>query len=201
MNATEALAALAAITGRDARFAGQLAETIRRLGRVSPRQIELVEEMTRKAAAPAPARVEVGNLAGILALFAKAGAALKRPAVVIGNEIRISQAGERSRNPGALYVTTGGVYLGRITPAGDYVQSREAAGTDPAAVVATLREFAAEPAAVAARYGRATGNCSFCARLLTDSRSTSVGYGPICADHYGLPWGERPALSCEEVAA
>ena len=27
-------------------------------------------------------------------------------------------------------------------------------------------------------------------RALSDDRSTAVGYGPICADHFGLPWGE-----------
>jgi len=34
-----------------------------------------------------------------------------------------------------------------------------------------------------------TGNCCFCRRELTDKRSTEVGYGPICADHFSLPWG------------
>jgi len=29
---------------------------------------------------------------------------------------------------------------------------------------------------------------------LTDPRSVAVGYGPDCADNYGLPWG---ALQCE----
>lgn len=42
----------------------------------------------------------------------------------------------------------------------------------------------------AARFGKLWGSCVFCSRLLTDERSVSVGYGPICADHNGLPWGE-----------
>jgi len=25
---------------------------------------------------------------------------------------------------------------------------------------------------------------------LTDPRSVSMGYGPVCAENYGLPWGE-----------
>lgn len=42
----------------------------------------------------------------------------------------------------------------------------------------------------AARFGKLWGSCVFCSRLLTDERSVAVGYGPVCADHNGLPWGE-----------
>jgi hypothetical protein len=27
---------------------------------------------------------------------------------------------------------------------------------------------------------------------LDDECSTAVGYGPVCAEHYHLPWGDRP---------
>lgn len=42
----------------------------------------------------------------------------------------------------------------------------------------------------AARFGKLWGSCVFCSRLLTDERSVAVGYGPICAEKNGLPWGE-----------
>lgn len=42
----------------------------------------------------------------------------------------------------------------------------------------------------AARFGKLWGQCVFCSRLLTDERSVAVGYGPVCASHNGLPWGE-----------
>ena len=45
----------------------------------------------------------------------------------------------------------------------------------------------------AGEWGRTHGQCVFCARGLTDERSMFVGYGAICAEHNGLPWGERPA--------
>lgn len=41
----------------------------------------------------------------------------------------------------------------------------------------------------AARFGQVTGICVFCSRKLTDERSITVGYGPVCADREGLPWG------------
>lgn len=39
--------------------------------------------------------------------------------------------------------------------------------------------------------GKEFSHCCFCARELTDHRSISAGYGPICASNFGLPWGEE----------
>lgn len=47
----------------------------------------------------------------------------------------------------------------------------------------------------AAKHGRDHGNCIFCNLDLTDPNSDpakgGVGYGPICAKKYGLPWGGK----------
>ena len=45
-------------------------------------------------------------------------------------------------------------------------------------------------AADAAAFGKLYGICIFCSRDLTDERSIAVGYGAVCADNHGLPWGE-----------
>ncbi len=39
---------------------------------------------------------------------------------------------------------------------------------------------------------------ALCGLDLTDERSTSAGYGPICAGKYGLPWGEVPTIEKQE---
>lgn len=44
----------------------------------------------------------------------------------------------------------------------------------------------------AAEYGHQHDRCVFCHIHLTDDgadRSVEVGYGPVCAKKYGLPWG------------
>ena len=111
-----------------------------------------------------------------------------------GKPIMLSLAGDRSKTPGSVQVTDGGkygdnVWYGRIEPTGAWVGGRDA----DADVLELLRAFAADPQSVAAAYGRETGECCFCQADLTDERSVLQGYGPICADKYGLPWGERPA--------
>ena len=40
----------------------------------------------------------------------------------------------------------------------------------------------------AAANGRNHGTCCYCGRKLKTEESTSVGYGPVCADKWGLPW-------------
>lgn len=48
--------------------------------------------------------------------------------------------------------------------------------------------------AAARRHGQETAVCSFCGLHLYDPHSLDAGYGPVCAAHYGLPWGEAVAL-------
>lgn len=48
-------------------------------------------------------------------------------------------------------------------------------------------------AAEAAQFGKLVGRCCFCSTPIDTPESTSVGYGPDCADKYGLPWGSRAA--------
>jgi Family of unknown function (DUF6011) len=151
---------------------------------------------------------QVGDLSGILALFERARQHLRYPAVVLsvpasGEAIRVSMAGDNARVPGSLNVTAAEEYVlgrrrwfGRVLRNGTFEQR-----DGSQALAARLQQFAANPAAVASEHGRLTGRCCFCSLPLTDERSTAVGYGKICADHYGLPWGQRPAEFAASVAA
>lgn len=51
--------------------------------------------------------------------------------------------------------------------------------------------FAADPVAMSKAYADEFEECGYCGRGLTDPRSTSHGYGPVCAKNYGLPWGHK----------
>jgi hypothetical protein len=151
------------------------------------------------ALAPRPQRSTeaVGNLTGILALFDTARQHLRHPAIVLDG-FRVSVAGARSAHPGSLNITSlersePGRYgmqrrwFGRVNLDGTFQPGRDA----PANLADALRRFAADPAREAAAYGHRHEACCFCNRALTDPRSTIVGYGPICADHFGLPWGNE----------
>lgn len=52
-----------------------------------------------------------------------------------------------------------------------------------------LKKLIENPIEMTAKKGREGINCCFCGLHLTDSVSRAMGYGPICADKWGLPYG------------
>jgi hypothetical protein len=107
-----------------------------------------------------------------------------------GKVVVFNRAGHKSKYNGQLVITDGmpygqHIFYGRIDVNGTLYLTRSAT-TD---VTEVIQEFSANPAVVAARYGRTTGGCSFCHHPLSDARSVTVGYGLKCAKRYGLPWG------------
>lgn len=184
---------LARLSPRDQQFAQSLLSS----RRLSDKQLFWVGELTKRATQPPPAKVKVAaDLSPVLDLFRKAGQKLKHPAVVLSTPetgtVRLSVAGDRSKHPGTINVTTMGSFedrewLGRVHLDGSYEPSRKA---EAQAVGKLLSRFAASPAEVAAEHGKTTGACCFCNRALDDQRSVAVGYGPVCAANYSLPWGQ-----------
>ena len=48
-----------------------------------------------------------------------------------------------------------------------------------------------KPSEFLAECGKDMGQCCYCGKQLDDKRSKEVGYGPVCAEHFGLPWGQE----------
>jgi hypothetical protein len=160
--------------------------------------------LASQSGVPATAEAPTGEYSPIVALLRGARErGLKYPSIEIrtphGMPVVLKLCGGKSRYPGSVNVTNGikfgepkAEYFGRIDewgrPHGNLTTYRPA---DPIewGVVETLRRLAADPAAVAAEHGHATGRCCFCSRELTDPKSVQVGYGPICATRHALPWG------------
>jgi hypothetical protein len=182
-------AALPLMSEHDAATVRDIRERSSRYGGMTVKQMGLVAMLVARAERAAGKHEQPKiDLSRINQMFDKASETLKRPFVnflVAGQEFKVSPAGAESRNPGFLYVKRGGSYQGKISPRGEFSASREAAE----GILEALQTFAADPVKAAFAYGQETGSCCFCARELTDPRSVTVGYGPICADRFGLPWG------------
>lgn len=192
------------LSGRDREFASSLLDQERRGRRLSTKQLYWVTKLVEKAeagsTAPAPVAKVAGSLTAIVSLFEKAAEHLQYPKIILHDEvvgtIRLWVAGEKSKEPGSVSIVTDGRYgerdwIGRVSKTGEFTPSPRLRSDGDAltSLTALLTRFAADPAHEAAEYGRLTGQCCFCARRLDDERSTSVGYGPICASNYGLAWG------------
>lgn len=60
-------------------------------------------------------------------------------------------------------------------------------------IAVALNQFEAHPEKASALSGHATGECCFCGRHLDTAASVAAGYGPICAEKFGLAWGDGDA--------
>lgn len=203
-----ALDALAAVVDKlapgDAAFAGDLIYKGRKYG-LSEKQAHWVGVLTERAQTPPPApeRVDLGgSLAPMLVMFQFARERLARPAVRLMTPerevVRLRLAGEGAQHPGTINVDDGhgfgGNWYGRVTKAGEWEKSMKQQRHDPermTRVEQVLRDFVTDPAQAAKAAAHLSGQCAFCARPLTDERSVKAGYGPQCADNYGLPWGDK----------
>lgn len=197
---------LANLGGKDQDFAKSLIKQRDQKGSLSEKQAFWVVKLAERASGteapkPAPATVAVASdtgMAAIYSLFAKAKMKLKNPAIQLHVDgepvnIKLAVAGLNAKRPGTINVSDAlpfgqGRWFGRITADGAF---ETAAKCPPSpAIIAKLSAFACAPAAVAAEHGKLTGHCCFCSKPLTDPKSTAVGYGPICAGNFDLPWGE-----------
>jgi hypothetical protein len=191
------------LSAKDREFALSMCATIENHNRLSEKQqywIGVLYERATSDAADKPVNSEVdlgASLAGVIALFDKAASASKgNPFIVLDvadvGAIKLSLAGPNARFPGTVNVADKaafgeGVFYGRITREGKF----ETRGTVNQALVNHLLRLSSDPVAVAAEYGKRTGACCFCARTLTHPASIAVGYGPICAERFNLPYGEQ----------
>lgn len=188
--------ALERLDGSSRTFAQSLLSQYSRRGSLSPRQWPHVTALIERAARPAATPAGVGHalpvaglatLQGVFGNATRAGITPGIRATINGARLRIAAPSRRSAYAGRpiLFVRLGDTYAGRIEN-GAFLP-RSATGADALPALQTLLE---SPLGTLAQIGRATGTCCYCARELTDPRSVSMGYGPVCAENYGLPWGE-----------
>jgi len=138
------------------------------------------------------------NADAVFKMFETAGKKLKYPKItfVLKNfgEIRMWVAGDHAHYPGTITIRARGDYvrnIGRIDRDGTiHINKSKVDDTYLDFLFNALSKFIYDPVKVAAEYGMKTGNCCFCSRPLKDERSTEMGYGPICAKNFDLPWGK-----------
>ena len=188
-------AALEYLTNAKGDFAASLLEQVKKKGGLSPKQLQCVYESIAREEDWAKQReqkatqtqIDMTDLLERFALALKAG--IKRPKVNTG-DLLFSLAPAHGRNAGCVYVKGDKddwgerPYLGKITPEGKFFAGQ---GVEDD-VKQRIAKVGADVVTAAKAHGAQHNNCCFCSRDLTTNESVSNGYGPICADRYGLPW-------------
>lgn len=168
-------------------FPGELLAKLRRYGSLTDGQIAAVRRFMERDAQRAAERSErraaapVVEVARIEEAFEHARAKGLKKLKLFLDVFTFKPAKATGRNPGAIYVTEDGTYLGKIA-GGKFLRVRDCSDDQQARIVAAC----ADPATAAKAFGKHTGRCSCCGRELTDPASIAAGIGPVCAENYGF---------------
>ena len=158
-----------------------------------PERIDGTDAEKIYPAAPATAQ---GKYAALIELFdtVHIDKGIEFPQMHLGGTtfpMKIYRAGPKSAHPGSITIlVNGNNYAGRITRGGELNLARSAYEIN-AAIEYELTSFMDDKEKYAGRYGRETNHCMFCNLTLTEEFSVKHGYGPICAENYGLPHGQH----------
>lgn len=186
--------ALPKLPPRERQFAESL---LRQASRLSEKQWPYVVKLTEIANQPRKKPVVIREFAGVVELLDRAAERLKYPRLMVragGHTYRLTIAGSGASVPGSINVTDtrpgeSRTWFGRVTREGEFMPSQKLTKEAGAEIAKALRAMAKDPAGTAKAYGIETGACCFCGLALVDKRSVEAGYGPVCAEKWGLPWG------------
>lgn len=193
--AEEQPAAYEWLTTSTGNFAKSLLEGVQKYGGLTEKQLAAVhriiarnaEQAAERERKAAQTKLDMGDLMHRFSLALQAG--IKCPKINIA-DLQFSMAPMSGKNAGCVYVKSKmdsygeRTYYGKVTAEGKFYGSRDL--TDD--IRETIIEVGADVVKAAKAHGAQHGNCCFCNRPLNTDESVSNGYGPICADTYGLPW-------------
>lgn len=94
-----------------------------------------------------------------------------------------------------LYITVNGEYMGLVTKEGK-LQIKDNVSLHTRNAITAIFE---NPVYEAIQHGRHHSNCCFCGTTITSKDSLQVGYGPICAEKWGLPWGTETFMEAQNI--
>lgn len=125
--------------------------------------------------------------AEIFTLFTQAATHMRYPALNFrtknGDKVRIYLA-----TKGYIAIKLNGEYIGKLPAADKNIILYDSQTFNHNELMGELEAFMEQPISESAIRGKEYGRCCFCNRELDNEGSIFHGYGPICAEKWGLPW-------------
>ena len=169
-------------------------------GYLSQKQMDWVGKISDRAIGVEPEQetTSVGNLEAFVKLFTDAKANLKFPKIIMEScdmPLKFTVAGDKAKFPGTINITDGGpwgenVWYGRVDAEGTWAPSTVTTNDQKTVIARVLQAFSHNAQKAAMTYSKGQTRCCFCAKALDTKESVFAGYGPTCADNFGLPWGD-----------
>lgn len=179
-------------------FALSLCGQFRSKRRLSESQKEWVDKLIHEARnppppPPPPPQIDLGvSFKPLHDLFGRARQnKIQHPTIKTqlddGTKVKLSLASSASANAGSVYVNKGDEYYGKIDSEGRLTLARRMPVCEELHTL--VQEIGANPSVAGKVHGNKYDNCMFCGRDLKTTDSVYFGYGPICAEKWGLEWG------------
>jgi len=130
----------------------------------------------------------------ITTLFTSTSGKIKYPSIHFWRklgELQFYLCGSLSKTPGVIRITNGQKYPNQEIYGEIYKDGKGLFRKDTSALFKKeIQSICEEPIEEAKMRGINIGYCCFCATPIVTKESLAVGYGPICAANWNLPWGE-----------
>ena len=133
---------------------------------------------------------DIGAVGPIFDLFKRAhkkGSTLTLRIMVDGRQLKLTQISDGKPININEYPIQGKIWHGALEPTGKLSLTEKC--KIPEGLTQILMELAVDPSKATGKQGRLMKCCCFCGIGLTSEDSRYYGYGPICAENFGLEWG------------
>lgn len=197
---------LPSLPSSSVKFAADLIKQWDKYGSLSNAQEPYIQQLIDRAKNPEKAlrqTEDVGDFSLVIQMFNEAKAHLKFPKLHfnLGEfEFVMSVTGKMSKEPGQINIASPGafgeaVWYGRVSPEGKWAKSKAVTEEIFNHLAGLLIDLGLDPSGTAEKYGKQSGSCCFCNKKLTDPKSLKAGFGPVCAEHFGLT-AQWKGLAC-----
>lgn len=182
---------------KDKAFAESLIQQLYEVGTLSFKQWEWVETLVNRVKGAEPIYWDFAPIQ-VMFRLASANGGLKRPKIRLlseeGTFVQLTFFPDRDGSKN-LEIHTGGwaghgtrkfagwIFEDKIIP-----YKAERLNED---IKNVIQNLALDPLGCAKAMAARLGACMYCGSRLTDAESKGKGYGPICAENYELPWGQK----------